>query len=238
MIWASEYLSPKDKVVLSRLNPLMSFRFSASDQSYYWKTFCAGYKIIYENDQALEVLETTNSWLHVPINLIDCYPNEPECVDNILGYTDSFEYVMDELKRGIFHHAFHRAIEVTPRFGRYLTIEKTRLRIFREALKLGRNEFSTIPVVISKTLSKEIRRVRLYGVEDVLRGFICDDWEEARQLSMCLEGVAVFKERIEYSYKWIPDYLAPRKSNPWLDNLAVPVSEYLKYFAHERMSQA
>ncbi|GEM_PF-5428379 len=233
MIWAFEYLNDQQFKELERLNPLMNFQSDDKKGFYTFKTFCAGYRTIYENKQHSELPSEALPWQWVPVELIDCYPNERKCVDNVPTENDSYNFLMQEIKRGNFQRAFFRAIQVTPMSGRFLTIEKTRLRVFRDAIALGHPEFTTIPVVQVRSLQQEVRRIRLFRVKETRQGFICDDWEEARILSGYLNSTATFKDTIENSYKWIPDYLSLRKDNHWLSMVAIPVAEYIKRYAHD-----
>ncbi|MDI6766934.1 MAG: hypothetical protein QME52_08945 [Bacteroidota bacterium] len=231
MIWAYEYLTTQQLKELEKLNPLMDFTYK--DGMCYHKTFCAGLRTIYENDQPIETPVDKKHWFNIPIDLIDCYPNEEDCIDNVPEYHDSYGFLMNEIKRGHFGIAYYRrAIGVTPRSGRFLTIEATRLMVFRDAVALGYQQFSSIPAYITKSLKQEIRHIRLFRLEHTKQGFICDDWEEAKNLSMYMQGMNTVKNIIEDSYKWTPDYLASRKENCWLEIIAIPVTAYMKHYAN------
>ena len=103
-------------------------------------------------------------------------------------------------------------MRVVPKGNRYFTIDSQKLKAFRKAVELGFEEFQTIRVLILNNLRMEIRKIKLFKLEQVRQGFICDDWEEARKLSGYLQNPLIFK-KIDETYKWIPDYLSFRKEN-------------------------
>lgn len=112
------------------------------------------------------------------------------------------------LKSKSYTFANVKAIRVTPNGKRFLTIDKSRVKAFQDAVSLGYKQFTTIPAMIVSSLEKEIRRIRLFTIEQVRQGFICNDWEEAEALSMYLGGIERIKAILEEEYKWIRDYLS------------------------------
>ncbi len=229
MIWVFEYLNEKELKDLKYLNPLMDFQFDFENRIYYWQTYCAGFEDIYEDK---DLVLRKPQYLDIPIELIDLFPNETECIDNTPTLIDSYDYLMELIKMNKFHWSWTTFIRAVPKGNRYFTIDSQRLKAFRKAVELGFEEFQTIPVLILNTLRKEIRRIKLFKLEQVRQGFICDDWEEARKLSGYLQNPLIFKE-IEENYKWIPDYLSIRKENVCIDIIAIPVSIYFGYFSHK-----
>ena len=231
MIWAFEYLNEKQIQELKFLNPLMDFNFDFGKRTFYWKTFCAGFETIYKND-IIDIGSDKIDYevLFIPINKIQCYPNEKDCVDNIPETFDSYDYISEKIKAGTYNFSTFTPIKVVSINGKYFTIDKSRLKAFRDASSYGLKEFEKIPARLVYSLEKEIRRIRLFAIEQVRQGFICDNWEEARLLSMYLQDIETIKTEIENKYKWIKDYLLTRKDNIWLKVIAIPVSIYLEYY--------
>ena len=87
---------------------------------------------------------------------------------------------------------------------------------------------------------KEIRRIRLFQFEQIRQGFICDDFYEAINLCAYLESPQD-EWNIEWMQKnhlWIPDYLTGMKESKfkhWLDNIAIPVTTFIKYYQSDKM---
>ena len=229
MIWAFEYLNEKQIQALKSLNPLMDFEYDFSKRTFYWKTFCAGFETIYKGNDTL-IDSKQIHYYDFPINQIECYPNENECVDNIPEISDSYEFILEKIKSGKFNWLFFTGIKVVDINGKYFTIDKSRLKAFRDAYTLGYKEFEKIPARIVNSLEKEIRRIRLFSVEQVRQGFICDNWEEARVLSMYLQNVKSVNKKIENEYKWIKDYLYSRKDEIWINIIAIPAFIYLEHY--------
>ena len=231
MIWAFEYLNDKQIQELKRLNPLMDFEYDFSKKTFYWQTFCAGFETIYKANQ--EVFNF-NNWEYeeilISVNTIKCYPNNKDCIDNVPLQIDSYDYIINNIKNGKFQPATFNAIRVTSINGKYFTIDKSRLKAFRDAYISGYKAFERIPAVIADSLEKEIRKIKFFSIEQVRQGFICDNWEEAQILSMYLQNDEFVKAKIEDEYKWIKDYLLVRKDNIGINIIAIPVSIYLEHY--------
>lgn len=229
MIWAFEYLNKNQIKELKSLNPLMDFEYDFLKRAYYWKTFCADFETIYQGNDPL-INSKGIQYIDLPINQIEYYPNEKECIDNVPTVVNSYEYILDKIISGKFQWSLTDPIKVVYIDGKYHTIDKSRLKAFKDAYSLGYNEFEKIPARIVNNLAKEIRRIRLFSIEQVRQGFICDTWEEARTLSMYLQNVDTIKTEIENEYRWIKDYLSLRRQNIWIKIIAIPVSIYLEHY--------
>jgi hypothetical protein len=230
MIWAFEYLNSKQLQELKPLGPLMDFRYDFREGCYSWKTHCVGFEEIFDNPEAVLEPGKEMETINIPLSLIDCYPDEETCVDNVPDLFDSYDYIFEGITNGTYI-PIGRTVRVTMVGRRYLTIDKSRVLAFKDAYALGYKEFSTIPVRFVKTLMKEIRRIRLFSIEQVKQGFICDDWEEAKELCMLLDGCENVEQNIEKEYRWIPDYLSLRKDNNWMTVPAVPVVIFLDHYS-------
>lgn len=230
MIWVFEYLNEAQINELNYLNPLMDFQFDFENRMYYWKTYCAGFKKIYENREL--VIDAEFKYADVPIELIDLYPNEEECEDNSPELTDTYDYLLTSIINKTNYWKMN-SIRVVPIKDRYITIDLQRLKAFRKGKEMGFRECFKIPCRISNLLSKEIRRIRFFELKQVRQGFICDDWSEARMLCGYLQNSNLFKEEIEKKYRWVSDYLKIYRENHWLDILAIPVTSYLKNYSDD-----
>jgi hypothetical protein len=79
---------------------------------------------------------------------------------------------------------------------------------------------------------KDIYKIRLHKAENLRQGFICSDFEEAKSLSMLIEGH--YKGlQLKKDYLWLENYILEQKENHHLNIIALPVSEYIKYYAHD-----
>lgn len=232
MIWAFEYLNEKQLNELKSRDPFLDFRYDDGTQTFYWQTFCAGYNKIYSGQKDFPYGDTFK-YYEIPVDRIDYYPNEKECVDNAPSVLDSYEYIIEKIRSGQFKISHVDGIRVTPNKDRFYTIDKSRLRAFKEAEKLGFKGFSTIPCRIVDELNQEIRRIKLFPVKNTRQGFISDDFNEAMTLSAYMQGASWAKENIEKEYKWITDYLCLRKDNLWMDTIAIPLKIYLDHYSDD-----
>jgi len=84
---------------------------------------------------------------------------------------------------------------------------------------------------------REIRRIRLYHLDDLRQGFICSEFGEAMCIANYLEDPED-KENIAWvkeNYPWIPDYLRGMETSPykhWLSIIAIPIATYIEYYEH------
>lgn len=184
---------------------------------------------MYKNPHPIDLGEEVQ-YEQVSIDLIDCYPDDEHCVDNVPNISEAFDYIIEAIKKNTFQWHVCQPIRVTPVGDRYFTIDASRLWALRCAVADGHSEFKTIPVRLANVLRKEIRRIRLFEIEHVRQGFICDDWEEAKELSKYMDGIDRDKSAIQGRYRWINDYLTPRKQNVWMDLIAMPVTVFLKHY--------
>ncbi|MGB4775062.1 MAG: hypothetical protein WBP45_07820 [Daejeonella sp.] len=80
--------------------------------------------------------------------------------------------------------------------------------------------------------NKDIYKLRLHKFENLRQGFICTDFEEAKWLSMLIDGndagIKLKKENL-----WLENYLLEQKGNHFLNLIALPVSEYIKHYAND-----
>ena len=78
---------------------------------------------------------------------------------------------------------------------------------------------------------KDIYKIRLHKAENLRQGFICTDIDEAKLLSMLIEG-ADDGLQLKKKYLWLENYILEQKENHFLNVIALPVSEYIKHYAN------
>ncbi len=78
---------------------------------------------------------------------------------------------------------------------------------------------------------KDIYTLRLHKAKNLKQGLICTDFEEAKWLSMFISG-ADKGENLKREYPWLEDYLSEQKDNHFINIIALPISEYIKYYAN------
>ncbi len=80
--------------------------------------------------------------------------------------------------------------------------------------------------------NKDIYKLRLHKFENLRQGFICTDFEEAKWLSMLIDGndagMKLKKENL-----WLENYLLEQKENHFFNLIALPVSEYIKHYSND-----
>lgn len=78
----------------------------------------------------------------------------------------------------------------------------------------------------------DIYKLRLYSLDQLKQGLICSIFEEAKCLSMIIsgddEGVTLKNE-----YPWLTTYLIEHSKNSFIKNIALPVSEYIRYYYND-----
>ncbi|MCB9074738.1 MAG: hypothetical protein H6552_04265 [Chitinophagales bacterium] len=78
---------------------------------------------------------------------------------------------------------------------------------------------------------KDIYTLRLHKAENLKQGLICTDFEEAKWLSMFISG-ADNGIKLKEEYPWLEDYLLEQKDIHFINLIALPISEYIKYYAN------
>lgn len=79
---------------------------------------------------------------------------------------------------------------------------------------------------------KEIRRLRLFELNNAKQGFVCDDWEEARLLACFLEQPLEF-DFIVKDFPWLPAYIKWfQECNPYgdIECIALSLSAYIAHY--------
>ncbi len=79
---------------------------------------------------------------------------------------------------------------------------------------------------------KDVYKIRLHNAANLRQGFICTDFEEARCLSMLIEGEDAGVQ-LKKEYLWLENYILEQKENHFLNVIALPVSEYIKHYAND-----
>jgi hypothetical protein len=84
---------------------------------------------------------------------------------------------------------------------------------------------------------EEIRKIRVYKLEQARQGFTVDDFVEARMLSMYLSGDLDEEESFENKYSDILPYLEAKGDNSFIDLLFVPAVEYIRFYENTSPSK-
>jgi hypothetical protein len=79
---------------------------------------------------------------------------------------------------------------------------------------------------------KDIYKLRLHKAENLKQGFICTDFDEAKLLSMLIEGTDT-GVKLKNENLWLEDYLEEKKETTFIKTIALPVSEFIKYYAND-----
>jgi len=79
---------------------------------------------------------------------------------------------------------------------------------------------------------KDIYKLRLHKTENLKQGFICTDFDEAKELSMLLDEID-FTYKIKNENLWLDEYILQQKGNAFIKNIALPVSEFIKHYAND-----
>lgn len=77
---------------------------------------------------------------------------------------------------------------------------------------------------------KDIYKLRLHSASNLKQGLICNNFEDAIDLTMLIEGTNP-DSRLNKEYPWLEGYLEDKKDSPFIKSIAIPVSEYIKYYA-------
>lgn len=83
--------------------------------------------------------------------------------------------------------------------------------------------------------SPQNRKIRLYNIENTKKGFICDDFEEAKKLCTLIKyqndiSWKSYFEDIIGEYPWIQEYINRNKDYFFLEIIALTLKAYLEYF--------
>jgi hypothetical protein len=70
-------------------------------------------------------------------------------------------------------------------------------------------------------------------MKQITKGFVCNDWKEARKLSDYMSNNRSFGLELERHYKWMPGYLKDVGEPHSLKNIAMPLSVYLRYYSSD-----
>lgn len=234
MIWVIEHLDKFQFDLLESMEPFIDFTFDAERQQYLWKTSSHGFEKIFEStDGATDDTEPEIKYFALPIEQIDLYPDEESAIDNTPLMIDSFDYIYERIMNGEFSYNGFNPIRVVRNGSRFYTIDKQRLLAFRKALENGFTEFAKIPARITSKLNIEVRKIRMYRFKQITKGFVCNDWEEARMLSSFLGKGKGHKQALERKYKWLQDYLKVTGNPIKLQNIAIPLCLYLRYYSSD-----
>lgn len=240
MIWVIEHLDKSQLDLIESMEPFIDFQFDSESHRFLWKTYCKGFELVYQCKQpATEDIDSKIIYYDIPIELIDLYPEENSTIDNTPLMIDSFDYIYEKITKNEFDFTWFNPIRVVRNGTRFYTIDKQRLQAFRKANKSGYDNFENIPARISDSLDIEIRKIRLYRIQQITRGFVCNNWEEARMLSDYMSNNRSFGLELERHYKWMPGYLKDVGEPLSLKNIAMPLSVYLQYYSsdEERLDQ-
>lgn len=79
---------------------------------------------------------------------------------------------------------------------------------------------------------KDIYKLRLHKAENLKQGFICTDFDEAKELSMLIDQID-FTYKIKKENVWLDEYLLQQNGNHFIKNIALPVSQFIKHYAND-----
>jgi len=88
---------------------------------------------------------------------------------------------------------------------------------------------------IKNGIKQEIRKIRFFNLNQTKQGFICDDLFECRSLCSAIQSKNRY-DLLEKKYSNIIYYIKKRKSDVWLNNIAIPVRSFIEYAVSKHKS--
>ncbi len=78
----------------------------------------------------------------------------------------------------------------------------------------------------------QYKQLRTYKLEELKQGFICTNFETARQLSFYLNDPSLFPN-LELEYDWLKSYVSNHPKSSLLSSIAIPISVFIEKYADD-----
>jgi hypothetical protein len=82
---------------------------------------------------------------------------------------------------------------------------------------------------------QDIRKIRLFNIENMKQGLICDDIKQAKELSLLINGEIASLKYTDIKDSKVVEYIEESNNN-WIDWLAVSVKCFMQYSKDSNIS--